>query len=398
MAAPFILPAKLLLQDLCRKSLGWDDEIPSDYLSRWRVWLNGLPKLSQMSMGRCVRCGSGNIVSSEIHHFCDASQSAFGAVSYLRQVDSDGQINCSFLLRKSRLAPLKQVTIPRLELAAANMSIRLNKVLKKELEIPIDAITFWSDSMTVLRYIGNESKRFHTYVANRVAFIREDSSPSQWRHIDSKSNPADDASRGVTAESFTKNDRWIKGPAFLRRFVMRRKVSKENCLDTADVSGTKLVTNAELEEAGKEIIKFEQNRTFAEELEAVKGGKCVKGSSALARLDPILTDGLLRVGGRLSRATLSDDSKHQIIIPKDSHLARLLVNHFHQKSGHSGREYVLALLRERFWLIRANSTVRSVLSSCFDCKRRQSPVGEQKMANLPRPRVTPDQPPSRAWG
>lgn len=463
MAAPFILPAKLLLQDLCRKSLGWDDEIPSDYLSRWRVWLNGLPKLSQMSMGRCVRRGSGKIVSSEIHHFCDASQSAFGAVSYLRQVDSDGQINCSFLLGKSRLAPLKQVTIPRLELAAATMSIRLNKVLKKELEIPIDTISFWSDSMTVLRYIGNESRRFHTYVANRVALIREDSSPSQWRHIDSKSNPADDASRGVTAESFTKNDRWIKGPAFLlkhksewersplggveleeddpevkrepksfvvhaskdssivsiiqrfsswfkllkfialclrcqRRFVMRRKVSKENCLDTADASGAKLVTNAELEEAGKEIIKFEQNLTFAEELEAVKGGKCVKGSSALARLDPILTDGLLRVGGRLSRATLSDDSKHQIIIPRDSHLARLLVNHFHQKSGHSGREYVLALLRERFWLIRANSTVRSVLSSCFDCKRRQGPVGEQKMANLPRPRVTPDQPPFTCVG
>ena len=169
-------------------------------------------------------------------------------------------------------------------------------------------------------------------------------------------------------------------------------------MDTADASGAKLVTNAELEEAGKEIIKFEQNLTFAEELEAVKGGKCVKGSSALARLDPILTDGLLRVGGRLSRATLSDDSKHQIIIPKDSHLARLLVNHFHQKSGHSGREYVLALLRERFWLIRANSTVRSVLSSCFDCKRRQSPVGEQKMANLPRPRVTPDQPPFTCVG
>ena len=155
------------------------------------------------------------IVSSETHHFCDASQSAYGVVSYLRVIDSDGRIYCSFLLCKSRLAPSKQVTIPRLELVAATMSIRLNKVLKKELEIPIDTITFWSDSMTVLRYIANESRRFHTYVANRVAFIREDSSPSQWRYIDSGSNPADDASRGTTAESFIKNDRWIKGPAFL---------------------------------------------------------------------------------------------------------------------------------------------------------------------------------------
>ena len=263
MAAPFILPAKLLLQDLCRKSLGWDDEIPSDYLSRWRVWLNGLPK------------------------------------SFVVHVSKDSSI--------------------------------------------VSIIQQFSSWFKLLKFIA---------LCLRCQ----------------------------------------------RRFVMRRKVSKENCLDTADASGAKLVTNAELEEAGKEIIKFEQNLTFAEELEAVKGGKCVKGSSALARLDPILTDGLLRVGGRLSMATLSDDSKHQIIIPKDSHLARLLVNHFHQKSGHSGREYVLALLRERFWLIRANSTVRSVLSSCFDCKRRQGPVGEQKMANLPRPRVTPDQPPFTCVG
>lgn len=263
MAAPFILPAKLLLQDLCRKSLGWDDEIPSDYLSRWRVWLNGLPK------------------------------------SFVVHVSKDSSI--------------------------------------------VSIIQQFSSWFKLLKFIA---------LCLRCQ----------------------------------------------RRFVMRRKVSKENCLDTADASGAKLVTNAELEEAGKEIIKFEQNLTFAEELEAVKGDKCVKGSSALARLDPILTDGLLRVGGRLSRATLSDDSKHQIIIPKDSHLARLLVNHFHQKSGHSGRDNVLALLRERFWLIRANSTVRSVLSSCFDCKRRQGPVGEQKMANLPRPRVTPDQPPFTCVG
>ncbi|XP_078348393.1 uncharacterized protein LOC144633390 [Oculina patagonica] len=200
MAAPFVLSAKLLLLDLCRKGLGWVDEIPSNYLSRWQVWLNGLPKLFEVSVDRCLKRGvAGRIVSSEIHHFCDASQSAYGAVSYLRVVDSNGQTHYSFLLGKSRLAPIKQVTIRRLELAAATLAIRLNMVLKQELKIPIDNITFCSDSMTVLRYIGNESKSFHTYVANRVAFIRDDPSPSQWRYIDTKSNPADDASRGASA-------------------------------------------------------------------------------------------------------------------------------------------------------------------------------------------------------
>ena len=180
------------------------------------MWLNGLTKLSQLSVDRCVRpIDFGNVVSRQIPHFCDASQSAYGAVSYLRLVNSDGQVHCSFLIGKSRLAPLKQTTIPRLELAAATVSICLNKVLSKEFELPVDTITFGTDSMTVLRYTGNKSKRFHTYVANRVAFVREDSSPSKWRYIDTKSNPADDASRGVTANAFIQNNRWIKGPAFL---------------------------------------------------------------------------------------------------------------------------------------------------------------------------------------
>ena len=167
-------------------------------------------------MNRCVKGADlGEVVTSEIHHFCDASQCAYGAISYLWQVNSDGQVCWSFLVGKSCLAPLKQMSIPRLELAAATVSVRLNMLLKNELEIPIDKITFWTDSMTVLRYIANESKHFHTYVANRVAIIRADSRPSQWRYIQSKSNPADEASRGTSADAFFLNDRWIKGPDFL---------------------------------------------------------------------------------------------------------------------------------------------------------------------------------------
>ena len=106
MAVPLILPAKILLQDLCRRGLGWDDVIPSNYLFHWRTWLHGLPKLSQFSVDRCVKPPDfAEIVMSQIHHFCDASQSAYGAVSYLRLVNVDGRIHCSFLIGKSRLPP-----------------------------------------------------------------------------------------------------------------------------------------------------------------------------------------------------------------------------------------------------------------------------------------------------
>ena len=121
----------------------------------------------------------------------------------------------SFLIGKSRLAPLKVTTIPRLQLTAATVSVQLNKILAKEMQMPIDKVTFWTDSMTVIPYIANESKRFHTYVANRVDFIREEYSPFQWRYIDSKSNPSDESSRGVTADVFVRNGRWLKGPVFL---------------------------------------------------------------------------------------------------------------------------------------------------------------------------------------
>ena len=139
-------------------------------------------------------------------------------------------------------------------------------------------------------------------------------------------------------------------------------------------------------------------RDSPEEIETIKKGGCVKKSSCLAKLSPVLICGVLRVGGRLSRAPLPDKSRHQIIISKDSPLGALLIRFFHEKSGHSGKEYVLALLRERFWLIRANTTARSVLSSCFQCKHRHGPAGEQKMADLPRSRVTPDQPPFTCVG
>ena len=138
---------------------------------------------------------------------------------------------------------------------------------------------------------------------------------------------------------------------------------------------------------------FDQTNQLPEEIETIKKGGCVKKSSCLAKLSPVLIGGVLRVGRRLSRAPLPDESRHQIIVSKDSPLCVLLIRFFHEKSGHSGREYLLALLRERFWLIRANTTAISVLSSCFQCKRRHGLAGEQKMADSPLPGVTPDQPP-----
>ena len=154
LAAPFMLPAKRLLQDLCRVKLDWDDPIPQEHKVRWERWMADLPKLSQFSVDHCVKpAGFDFISSSQLHHFSDASQAGFASVSYLRLVNGQGAVHCSFLCAKSHVAPLKTFTIPRLELSAAAVSVKQEKVLKRELKIPISSQSvFWTDSTAVLRY------------------------------------------------------------------------------------------------------------------------------------------------------------------------------------------------------------------------------------------------------
>ena len=176
--APFILPAKSLLQDLCN---------------------------------------FGEISSSQLHHFADASQHAYGAVTYLRLTNTEGGVHCSFVIGKSRPLPLRQLTISRLKVSAAGVATRLDKKIRKEIGIPIDEITLWTGSTCVLGHIRIKDKRFHTFVANRAAAIQEVTSPLQWRHVGTKKNPANDASRGPMAENLLKNERWLKGPKFLWR-------------------------------------------------------------------------------------------------------------------------------------------------------------------------------------
>ena len=156
-----------------------------------------------------------------------------------------------------------------------------------------------------------------------------------------------------------------------------------------------------MEIAELEILRNVQQFNFPDELELLsksENGTQVKKSSSLRSLDPILVNGVLRVGGRLSLASTAFEAKHQIILPKKDHVTNLVVEYYHQISGHSGREYVISLAREKFWIVNASSVVRKVLSKCFSCRRRQGPFCEQKMADLPVDRVTPGQPPFTSVG
>lgn len=160
---------------------------------------------------------------------------------------------------------------------------------------------------------------------------------------------------------------------------------------------------SELKEAEEEIIRHVQNQGFKEEMQELRhtaketqerrNKKAVKKSSSIHKLDPVLENGLIRVGGRLHHAPIKSDAKHPVILPRNHHVVNLIINYYHRASGHSGIEYTLSLIRQRFWIIAARSSVRSIVNTCFNCRRRQAPTMQQKMASLPVDRITPSKPP-----
>lgn len=230
--APLILVGKGILQELCRDGADWDDQVPEPLRSRWEKWRTDLPQLSNLKISRCYKPeGFGEIKSVELHHFSDASKDAYGQCSYLRLINQSDQIHCSLVMAKSRVAPLKTVTIPRLELTAALISVKTSAILQRELEYREVKEVFWTDSKVVIGYISNDARRFHVFVANRVQQIRDRTLPNQWRYVETDLNPADDASRGLNARDLIENSRWWKGPNFLWK-----PLDDQGSNDTVDIS------------------------------------------------------------------------------------------------------------------------------------------------------------------
>ena len=143
------------------------------------------------------------------------------------------------------------------------------------------------------------------------------------------------------------------------------------------------------------IVRFVQQECFREEVKALRSRKPVVKKSPIYILKPFLDgEGMLRVGGRLKNAPLSEIAQHPIVLPKNDHVSKLVVKQTHEfQSGHSGKEYVLSLIRQKFWIVGARPLVKRVLSECVVCRRLRGKPGVQQMADLPAERVTPAKPP-----
>ena len=181
-------------------------------MCRSRNWFEELPELAQISLPRCLQPLKDEItIFSSLQTFVDASEDAYG----YRNAYPSGPISSVIVASKTSVAPLRAISVPRLELMGAVLSLRLTKEISKALNIP-DAV-FWSDSVDVLWWLRNESRRFKPFVANRVVEIQSLSSSNQWRYVSTENNPADLATRGVTASGLACSEIWWQGTKFLKK-------------------------------------------------------------------------------------------------------------------------------------------------------------------------------------
>ena len=256
LACPFVAKAKMLFQLLCREKRGWDDKIPHNLLKQWLNWLSDVNKLKGLSVARCLKpLGGASLKSMQLHHFSDAFEHAFGAVTYLRTSDINDEIYVCIVMAKSRLAPLKAMTIPRLELSAAVVSIKVDQIVREHLELELEPSVFWTDSTIVLNYLKNEDKRFKTFVSNRISLVCQHSSIAQWKYVPSAENSAADVSRGMTADSLLISETWVHGPKFLKcnKSLWPNQPDLERLTDTSE---TKKVSNVyQVQEKNNSIME-----------------------------------------------------------------------------------------------------------------------------------------------
>ncbi|KAK0134388.1 hypothetical protein N1851_030045 [Merluccius polli] len=328
--APLILPAKQLLQELCQRGFGWDEPLPQPVSEKWMEWTSSLERIKGFNVPRCLKPKDYGVASrAELHHFSDASESGYGAVSYIRQVNKQEVVHDDPEVRRS----------------AAVLTAVVNT------ETPTDQlISFFSDWMRLLKAVAwyLKLKRFLMLMVKRGK-----ESPSY--QISTRSN--------------------------------RKKVSIKN-------EDFRTLTVKDLEEAERSVITYTQRKAFPAEITTLEmTPPRVHKSSRICKLDPVLDEGILRVGGRLHKSAMPEETKHPCILPKDSHMSILLSRHIHERCGHSGRNHMLSELRKRYWIEKSNSVARKVLSRCVVCRRMRGKAGEQKMADLPLERIQPDLPP-----
>lgn len=429
--APMVLPAKLLLQDLWKHKLKWDETLSDEFIGRWKVVLSMLQCIEEISVPR-LYAGRDKEYKSiemkyELHCFSDASMQAYGAVVYLRAYnESEDKGYVSFVLGKSRLAPIKDkkdLQIPRLELLGAVIGCRLINYVTKFLRLPIQARYLWVDSEIVLNW-HNSEKLLPPFISNRINEIKRNRDLIM-RYVPTRNNPADSATRPT--DSLLGNKYWLAGPDFLalnsdkwpKNF--RQTSSQQHTHAQTSSIGEGLLdrntsigrrdeyekvqnntageNNRDRNEAMEVDVDGEKERTYDSnehvetilKLQKEHFPKEVQGiKTDLSRSLSLFKDeqGLLRCGGRFQNTDWTDDKKYPILLPSNTEFTTQIIETAHKDNYHVGVGHTLSIIRNRYWIVKGRSQVQRILKKCFSCRKEGGgPYQLPMMPPLPKERV-----------
>ncbi|XP_062709120.1 uncharacterized protein LOC134288391 [Aedes albopictus] len=442
----FLSYLKILLQQIRRSGVQWDDEIEDDAYDKWLTWLKVLPRVEHVKISRCYNSEylTNEADEVQLHTMVDASENGMAAVCYLRFAHK-GSASCSIVAAKCRVAPLKFTSIPRLELEAAVIGARLSHTVQKALSFKIHRKLYWSDSRDVLCWINSDHRRYSQYVGHRISEILETSEMNEWRWVPGKQNPADDATKWNTLPELTPKDRWFNGADFLwrpekdwpnppnckdstdnelRPSLLAHHASSEPVLRLDDFSSwerlrrvvayvhrfadncrnrgrgmptaTGPLTAKQLQTAEHSLIRLCQRESYADEIATLQNPQqhpekttSVAKSSSLYQLTPWLDDnGIMRMRTRIAACHYAtDDSKKPIILPQKHQTTRLIVAHYHRKYHHHNHETVINEIRQKFRIPRLRACYQQVRRNCQQCKNQNAAPNPPFMADLPPARL-----------
>lgn len=436
--APVVVIGKIFMQKLWKSGLDWDEELTPNLLHEWLRYKNDLSQVKVISIPRWLHTKKDSQV--ELHVFADASSVAYAAVVYMRVVDQTGEVHVSLVTAKTKVAPIeKEISIPRMELCGAALATKLIFEVSQVMDISKENLYAWTDSTIVLAWLRGLPNRWTTFVSNRVSEILNILDYTQWNHVISADNPADCASRGMLPSEISEHSIWWYGPSWLSQTTIitklhdfstheeQRVIKTLACITTeneefiwkrfSDLNRmmrvlaycrrvmnlrkpkhsrkcyTKVLTVDEINEILKICVMKTQEMYFEDEIKEIKVRGWISTRSQLHTLCPILDeDNILRVGGRLRQANIKYETKHPIIIPKGSHLTKLLVLDAHKRTLHGGPQLMMNYLRSGFWIIRMRNEVKKIYRNCVTCLRYSKRNTTQLMGQLPQVRVQPSKP------
>ncbi|CAI6373964.1 unnamed protein product [Macrosiphum euphorbiae] len=435
-----LIKGKIFIQQVWSLKVGWDDILSEEIRSKWLKFYSSLVALNGLIIPRLALLPESD--SYELHGFCDASQHAYGACIYIRSSKQDGDAEVKLFTARSRVAPIKTTTIPRLELCGALLLSELVNEIKDEfsninIKLSTENIHLWTDSTIVLAWL-NSLKPLQVYVANRVAQINELSCEIQWHHTPTADNPADLISRGVDVGTMVSSELWWQGPKWLKKerscwpdtpilpseipeirkvklilattnkepFWLLKKYSTWSKLLRTTALVQRFVSNCkakqlnhercngfisvdEMNKARSFWLMQAQSESMSNEIADLRSGKMVHRGSCLKALNPFIDDqGLVRVGGRLAYAPGQYNTKHPIVLPSKSLITKLIFNYEHIRLMHAGPQALLAHVTLNYWPIRRRQIAAQIVRKCVTCFRASPQFTPPLMAPLPSVRVT----------